>query len=57
MKREAKNFPEAAHEAVMLEATDAEYLTVNRIAITAYYDVFDRERSEFYEGDNTMVKR
>lgn len=38
MKREAKNFPEAAQDAVMFEATDAEYLTVKRIAMATYCD-------------------
>lgn len=42
MKREAANFPFAAQEAVRLEATDAEYLTVNRIAMTSS-DVDDQE--------------
>lgn len=45
MKREAANFPFAAQEAVRLEATDAEYLTVNRIAMTSSEssDVDDQE--------------
>lgn len=47
MKREATSFPDAAQEAVRLEATDAEYLTVNRIAMTANSDVDDQEDSGF----------
>lgn len=46
MKREAANFPVAAQEAVRLEATDAEYLTVNRIAMISS-DVDDQEDCGF----------
>lgn len=46
MKRETTHFPDAAQEAVRLEATDAEYLTVNRIAMTSS-DVDDQEDSGF----------